>query len=204
MFTGIIAAVGSLQARSLADGDGTFRFATGKLPMERTAPGDSIACNGVCLTVTELHSDGFSADLSRETLDRTTLGSLVTGEPVNLEHALALGEALGGHLVTGHVDGVGTVSSVKADGDSWRLAVQVPDELAGYIAQKGSVTVDGVSLTVNAVDAATFGVMIVPHTQAETVIRHYAPGRRVNIEIDIIARYVERLLQYTDQRPASA
>lgn len=202
MFTGIVAAVGALESKSVRDGDGTFRFATGKLSLAGVQLGDSIACNGACLTVTELHPAGFSADVSRETMECTTLGEWQAGDAVNFERALALGAGLGGHLVTGHVDGVGTVDSVTPDGESWRVAVTVPARLAGYIAQKGSITLDGVSLTVNAVAAQQFQVMIVPHTQAETIIRHYQPGKSVNIEIDIIARYVERLLQYTGEQPS--
>ncbi|MEE4184999.1 MAG: riboflavin synthase [Gammaproteobacteria bacterium] len=201
MFTGIVTAVGTLESATMRDGDGTFRFATGKLTLDGVQLGDSIACNGACLTVTELHPDGFSADVSRETLDCTTLGGLQAGDPVNFERALALGAGLGGHLVTGHVDGVGVIDSVTPDGESWRVAVTVPPRLAGYIAPKGSITMDGVSLTVNTVAAEQFQVMIVPHTQAETIIRHYGPGRSVNIEIDIIARYVELLLQYTGEPP---
>lgn len=199
MFTGIIAAVGQLAEKTVAAGEGTYQFATGKLPLDGVVLGDSIACNGACLTVTALHDDGFSADLSRETLDCTTLGELEPGAPLNFERALALGEALGGHLVTGHVDGVGIVRRIGPDGDSLRVAVEVPPALAPYIARKGSVTMDGVSLTVNAVAAETFEVMIVPHTQAETIIRHYAADSRVNIEVDLIARYLERMMAYQRQ-----
>jgi riboflavin synthase len=198
MFTGIIAAVGAVAAIDMRAGDGTFRFATGRLPLGAAKLGDSIAVNGTCLTVTALHADGFSADLSRETLDCTTLGEQAVGNAVNLEHALALGDALGGHLVTGHVDGVGTVQSVLPDGESVRLAIAAPADLARYIAQKGSVCVDGVSLTVNKVAGAVFELMIVPHTQASTIFGAYAAGTRVNIEVDMIARYLERMMQYTD------
>lgn len=197
MFTGIITALGKVAAVDIHDGEGTFRFATGKLDIADAKLGDSIAVNGTCLTVTELHDDGFSADLSRETLDCTTLGGKSVGDAINLERALALGDALGGHLVTGHIDGVGEVRSLVSDGDSQRLAIEAPAELARYIAQKGSVCVDGVSLTVNDVDDRVFEMMIVPHTQTETVIGTYAVGTRVNIEIDLIARYLERMLQYT-------
>lgn len=197
MFTGIVAAVGTVDSIELRDGEGRFRFATGKLPLDNLRLGDSIAVNGCCLTVVEFDATGFSADLSRETIDRTTMADRAMGDRVNLERALALGEELGGHLVTGHVDGVGTVGELRADGESVRLTIAAPDEIARYIAAKGSVCVDGTSLTVNAVNGSVFSMMIVPHTQAETVIADYTQGTRVNIEVDIIARYLERLLQYT-------
>jgi len=197
MFTGIIAAVGHLADKRLQGGEGTYRFSTGKLSLQGVQLGDSIAVNGCCLTVITLHKDGFSADLSRETVDCTTLGQCAVGDAVNVEKALAAGDALGGHLVSGHVDGVATVKELRADGDSLRLSVTVPAALSRYIAAKGSVCVDGASLTVNTVDGDDFAVMIVPHTQNETVIGSYEPGTRVNIEVDIIARYLERLAQYT-------
>lgn len=197
MFTGIVAATGEIAAMDLQAHQGTFRFATGKLDMANVELGDSIAVNGACLTVTQIHADGFSADLSGETLDCTTLGEQHVGDRINLERALKLGDSLGGHLVTGHVDGVGTVRNLKPDGDSLCLTVEVPDLLARYIAQKGSVCVDGISLTVNAVDGAAFELMIVPHTQAETIIAGYREDTRVNIEVDMIARYLERIVQYT-------
>ena len=197
MFTGIIAAVGRIAAIDMQEGQGTFQFATAKLDMAGVKLGDSIAVNGACLTVIKLHDDGFSADLSRETLDCTTLGELQSGDPINLERALALGDALGGHLVTGHVDGVGLVQDMTNDVDSLRLTIEAPAELARYIAQKGSVCVDGTSLTVNRVDDALFELMIVPHTQVETIVSSYQVGTRVNIEVDMIARYLERIVQYT-------
>ena len=196
MFTGIVAAVGEIADINLEDGEGVFRFATGKLPMEGVSLGDSIAVNGCCLTVTRLHSDGFSADLSRETIDCTTLGGRDSGDAVNMEKALALGESLGGHLVTGHIDAVGQVIELRPDGDSLRLSIEVPQRLARYIAAKGSVCVDGARLTVNTVTAKVFELMIVPHTQAETIVGQYQAGTRVNIEVDIIARYLERLSQF--------
>lgn len=198
MFTGIVAATGEVRAVEFGDGDGRFRFATGELPLAGLRIGDSIAVNGACLTATELHGDGFSADVSRETLACTTLGEFRAGDRVNLERALALGEALGGHLVTGHVDGVGTVTAFAPDGESWRLEVELPPGLRRYVAAKGSITLDGVSLTVNTVSATGCGVMLVPHTRAATIVGDYAPGTRVNVEVDLIARYLERLVQYTD------
>jgi riboflavin synthase len=167
---------------------------TGKLDLADVTAGDSIAVSGVCLTAVALPGDGFWADVSGETLARTTLGEVKTGAAVNLEKALTPTTRLGGHLVSGHVDGVGTVLTRHDDGRSVRLRVQAPAQLARYIAEKGSVTVDGVSLTVNGVTGATFDLNIVPHTLSETTIGECSPGRRVNLEVDLIARYLERLL----------
>ena len=168
--------------------------ATGKLALEGVALGDSIAVNGVCLTAVSLNGAEFSADVSRETLALTTLGGLKAGSPVNLEKALTLATSLGGHLVSGHVDGVGDLLDRHDDGRSWRLRIQAPADLAKYIAHKGSICVDGTSLTVNAVDGRVFELNIVPHTLVETIIGGYGPGTRVNLEVDLIARYLERLL----------
>jgi riboflavin synthase len=201
MFTGIVAARGEVLNADRQDGQARLRFATGELDLQGTRLGDSIAVNGVCLTVVEVHSDGFTADLSRETLDLTTLSAVGTGAAVNLERALALGEELGGHLVTGHIDGVARVVSVVPDSGSLRVSFEVPEALARYIAHKGSVCVDGTSLTVNGVENNAFEVMIVPHTQKSTIINQYAAGTQVNIEVDMIARYLERLLQYTGDQP---
>jgi riboflavin synthase len=197
MFTGIVSANGKISSVDRQDGQARFSIATGELDMVGVQLGDSIAVNGVCLTVIEFAADSFSADLSRETLDLTTLGEARVDASVNLERALALGDSLGGHMVTGHVDGVGTVRSVTPDAGSIRLAIEAPEPLARYIAQKGSVCIDGVSLTVNGVEGAVFDLMIVPHTQAATVIDNYESGTLVNIEVDMIARYLERLMQYT-------
>ncbi len=194
MFTGIITAVGTITALQPRGGDTRLRVATGKLDLSDVRLGDSIAVSGVCLTAVELPGDGFWADASRETLERTTLGEAVPGTRVNLEKALIPTTRLGGHLVSGHVDGIGTVAEWRPDGRSWRLRVQAPDELARYIAAKGSICVDGVSLTVNRVDGAAFDLNIVPHTLAETTLADFKTGRRVNLEVDLIARYLERLL----------
>jgi riboflavin synthase len=156
--------------------------------------GDSIAVNGVCLTAVELPGDGFVADVSRETLSLTGLGQLEPGGRVNLEKALTLATRLGGHLVSGHVDGLGKVVERHDDARSVRFAIDAPPELARYIAHKGSITVDGVSLTVNAVDGRRFELNIVPHTLQETIMGDYAAGRRVNLEVDLVARNLERLL----------
>jgi riboflavin synthase len=197
MFTGIISAIGRISSVDRQDGQARFGLAADELDMAGVQLGDSIAVNGVCLTVIEFDTAGFSADLSRETLELTTLGQADVGTSVNLERALALGDSLGGHMVTGHVDGVGVVKSVTPDAGSVRLTIEAPEQLARYIAQKGSVCIDGVSLTVNGVDGAVFELMIVPHTQLATIIEQYEPGTLVNLEIDMIARYLERLMQYT-------
>jgi riboflavin synthase len=194
MFTGIITAVGTIAALQPRGGDMRLRIATGKLDLSDVQLGDSIAVSGVCLTAIELPGDGFWADASRETLELTILGEIAPGMHVNLEKALTPTTRLGGHLVSGHVDGIGTVSEWRPDGRSWRLRVQAPDALARYIAAKGSICVDGVSLTVNRVDGAAFELNIVPHTLAETTLVNFQVGRRVNLEVDLIARYLERLL----------
>ena len=168
---------------------------TGKLPMEDVSLGDSIAVSGVCLTVVALSGSRFVADVSGETLRRTIIGQLAVKDPVNLEKALTLQTPLGGHLVSGHVDGIGTVRARSEDSRSVQFTVQAPDELARYIAPKGSICVDGVSLTVNAVNGAEFNLNIVPHTLDETTLNAYRPGRDVNLEVDLVARYLERLLQ---------
>ena len=194
MFTGLVQAVGSVAAIERRGVDARLRIEVGKLPMANVAEGDSICVNGACLTALEVSTDGFAADVSRETLDHTALGDLDRGSPVNLESSLTLQRSLGGHLVTGHVDGTGEVTAFEREGESWRLSVRAPDELARYIARKGSICVDGVSLTVNSVDGAVFGLNIVPHTLRETIIGGYRAGTRINLEVDIIARYLERLL----------
>ena len=194
MFTGLVQAVGSVAAIERRGVDARLRIDPGKLPMADVAEGDSICVNGACLTALEIGADGFAADVSRETLDHTALGDLDRGGPVNLETSLTLQQPLGGHLVTGHVDGTGEVTAFEREGESWRLTVRAPDELARYIARKGSICVDGVSLTVNSVAGAEFGLNIVPHTLRETIIGGYRAGTRVNLEVDIIARYLERLL----------
>ena len=194
MFTGIIQATGTITRMESRNGDMRLSIATGKLDLSDVAMGDSIAVNGVCLTAVELPGDGFSADVSNETLALTTLGNHKVGSRVNLEKALTLSDRLGGHLVSGHVDGIGTVLERSPDARSERFVIEAPDVLARYIAQKGSVCVDGTSLTVNKVDGARFELNIVPHTLQETIIGDYAPGSEVNLEVDLIARYLERLM----------
>ncbi len=194
MFTGIIQAIGEVRRLEPRGGDLRLHIATGKLDLDDVALGDSIAVNGVCLTAVELPGDGFAADVSNETLSLTSLGSLRPGSRVNLEKALTLQTRLGGHLVSGHVDGLGEILERHDDARSVRFRVRAPHELARYIAHKGSITVDGTSLTVNAVDGAVFELNIVPHTLQETIMDEYAPGRQVNLEVDLLARYLERLL----------
>jgi riboflavin synthase len=194
MFTGIVEALGRIAEVLPKGGDLSLRIETGSLDLTDVQLGDSIAVNGVCLTAVALTNDSFSADVSCETLVHTEFEQLQAGMLVNLEKALTLSRRLGGHLVSGHVDGIGTVLSRQEQGRSVRFSIRAPEQLAKYIAHKGSITVDGVSLTVNAVDGTVFELNIVPHTVEETVIKYYSVGRRVNLEVDLIARYLERLL----------
>jgi riboflavin synthase len=194
MFTGIILARGSITALERRGGDVRLSVTSDGLPFSSYAVGESIAVNGVCLTAVALRDDGFDTDVSVETLDVTSLGNLGVGDHVNLEPSLALGDRLGGHLVSGHVDCLGTVKSQQEDARSVRIAIEIPSEFAPYVAKKGSVTVDGVSLTVNEVRGTIFEVNIIPHTAEVTIMGEYAAGTRVNIEVDLLARYVERLL----------
>ncbi len=194
MFTGIIQSIGTIANIESKGGDCRLTINTGKLPLVDAKLGDSIAVSGVCLTAVELGGGSFGADVSRETLSRTTLGTLKPGYRVNLELALTPTTRLGGHIVSGHVDGVGEVVSRRADGRSWRFVIEAPANLAKYIAEKGSICVDGVSLTVNGVDGKRFDLNIVPHTLAETTLGEFQPGRKVNLEVDLLARYLERLM----------
>lgn len=194
MFTGIIQAIGTMRAMQPTGGDLRLTIATGKLDMADVQLGDSIAVNGVCLTAVVLDGSSFSADVSRETLSLTSIGQLNLGSPVNLEKALTLSSRLGGHLVSGHVDGLGEIVSRYDDARSVRFRLKAPDGLAKYIAAKGSICVDGTSLTVNKVDGAFFELNIVPHTLQETIMSGYRSGSKVNLEVDVVARYLERLL----------
>jgi riboflavin synthase len=194
MFTGIIQAVGEVAALEPSGGDVRLRVKTGGLSLDDVALGDSICTCGVCLTVIELPGDGFWADVSVETLNFTTLGKLTPGSRVNLEKAMTPASRLGGHIVSGHVDGVGEIVSLHPDARSVRFVVRAPRELAKYIAHKGSVCVDGTSLTVNAVNGADFDLNIIPQTVAETIFGEYQVGSKVNLEVDVIARYLERLI----------
>ena len=193
MFTGIIRGVGKIVERTALGGDCRFGFDLGTAAIPDLAIGDSVAVNGVCLTATGGGSGRFTADVSLETLAVTTLGRLVVGAEVNIEPALRVGDSLSGHFVSGHVDGVGEVRALGAAGRSQQIEIGIPAALLRYLARKGSVAIDGVSLTVNAVTSTGFEVNIVPHTREMTIISEYRVGTAVNIEVDIIARYLERL-----------
>ncbi|WP_415904985.1 riboflavin synthase [Neptuniibacter sp. QD48_55] len=206
MFTGIIEAVGTIAAIEEQAGDMRLYVRTGQLDLADVKLGDSIATNGVCLTAVELPGDGFIADVSRETLAHTRFHTLAIGERVNLEKALMPTSRLGGHIVTGHVDGIGEIVSRSEDARSIRFSVKAPAAIQRYLAAKGSVTVDGISLTVNALDGECFELNIVPHTAQETIMTEYVTGRQVHLEVDIIARYLERLIghgQTTDNNEQS-
>jgi riboflavin synthase len=194
MFTGIIKAKGTITGMSRQGGDVRLSVSSDGLPWSDYETGESIAVNGVCLTAVALRKDGFDTDVSVETLDVTALNGLGPGSEVNLEPAISLGERLGGHLVSGHVDCVGSVISMNNDARSIRLAFEIPTEYAHYVAKKGSVCVDGVSLTINEVSGNTFELNIIPHTAEVTIIGDYVVGSKVNIEVDLLARYIERLL----------
>ena len=194
MFTGIVKAKGSVGAIEKRGGDVRMTVVAADLPWSEYAVGDSISVNGVCLTAVRLLDSGFDTDVSVETLDVTTLKQLAVGDAVNLEPALRVGDALGGHLVSGHVDGIGKVIARGDDARSIRMTFEVPDELSRYIAKKGSICVDGVSLTINEVSGNTFGLNIIPHTAEATTMGAYKVGTAVNIEVDLLARYIERML----------
>lgn len=193
MFTGIVAAVGRIESVKSAPGGVRLRIAAAGLGMDDVVPGDSIAVSGVCLTVVAFDKNSFEAEVSRATLD--VVAGFAAGGAVNLEKALRLADRLGGHLMSGHVDGVGTVTHFEPAGDNRRLVIAAPREIARYIARKGSLAVDGVSLTVNAVDGADLEVNLIAHTLATTTLQHLQPGARVNLEVDLLARYIERLQQ---------
>ncbi len=197
MFTGIIQSIGSITELQPKGGDIALVINTGKLDMSDVELGDSIAVNGVCLTAIALTDQSFIADVSRETLSLTSLGALNKGTKVNLEKALTLQTRLGGHMVSGHVDGLGFVESRHNDGRSEHFVINAPNNIAKYIAEKGSITIDGVSLTVNKIDLnnASFEINIVPHTLQETIMSGYQVGVKVNLEVDLVARYLERLIQ---------
>ena len=194
MFTGIIKAKGTITAAKSKGGDVRMTIRSDGLPWSEYEQGESISVNGVCLTAVALYEDGFDTDVSVETLDVTALGELDVGSAVNLEPAISLGERLGGHLVSGHVDCTATVRSREQDARSIRLALEIPKEYARYVAKKGSICIDGVSLTINEVSGNHFEVNIIPHTAEVTIMNDYAVGTVVNIEVDLLARYIERLL----------
>ena len=198
MFTGIIEALGTITKLENRGHDIRLTVATGKLDMSDVKMGDSIATNGVCLTVVDYADSFYSADVSAETIKYTGFANYQVGSQVNLEKALRAADRLGGHIVSGHVDGVGEISRIVNQTDYVEIWVKAPDDLAKYIAHKGSITVDGVSLTVNEVGAGWFEINIIPHTMQETIIKEYKVGTVVNLEVDLIARYLERLLPGLD------
>lgn len=205
MFTGIIQSVGHVQAIAPnASGDWKLTIAAGKLDMRDVALGDSIAVNGVCLTVVSQVTGQFTADVSNETLSVSAFSDLSIGARVNLEKAMRLSDRLGGHLVSGHVDGVGNLIRIEQDGASWRYVFNMPEAIAHYVAHKGSITINGVSLTVNSVTDNQFNVNLVPHTLQETNLGDLQQGNRVNLEVDVIARYLERLLQVKPDASSSS
>jgi riboflavin synthase len=193
MFTGIVQAIGTISALHARQGDLELEISPGDLNLAESKAGDSVAVSGVCLTIARRTQGGFVADVSRETLACTTLGEAAVGRAVNLELALRAGEPMGGHLVAGHVDGVGRLVARREDGRSWRFDFEIPAALARYVAPKGSICIDGVSLTVNEVDGARFGVNLIPHTLTITTLGTLGMGDRVNVEVDLLARYLERL-----------
>ena len=193
MFTGIIEAKGTIANLEQLESEWRIRIETGALDLSDVKIGDSIAVNGCCLTVVTLSASGFAADVSLETLRCTTLGELKAGSAVNLEKAMLATDRFGGHIVSGHVDGVGELESITPEGKSLKLQFRAPDDLARYIAAKGSICIDGTSLTVNGVEGARFTINVIPHTQEETISGTYGVGQQVNLEVDLVARYLERL-----------
>ena len=194
MFTGIIQAIGQMQNKTLHDKGAVFTFSSNDLDFSEVAIGDSIAVNGVCLTVIELNGNSFTADVSQETLNCSILGNLSVTDDINLEKALRFNQGIDGHLVSGHVDGQGKVTDKAIEGASTRFKISVPESLVKYIAVKGSITVNGVSLTVNSVKNNAFDVNIVPHTLTATTLGQLNVGDSVNLEVDIIARHLEQLI----------
>ena len=195
MFTGIITDLGTVTARQAQGENTAFRIATG-YPAAEIPLGASIACDGICLTVTATGDNWFAVTASPETLSLTTAGAWEENRQLNLERALKVGDELGGHLVTGHIDGMGIVRSIREQGGSWQLEVSAPADLLPFIAPKGSIALDGISLTVNAVADPAFELMIIPHTWAHTTLQHKHPGDTVNLEIDLLARYISRQMQW--------
>ncbi|MCW9027913.1 MAG: riboflavin synthase [Kangiella sp.] len=201
MFTGIIEATGHIAAIEPKGEDARYRFQTGKLDLSDVELGDSIACNGVCLTVIEQYDDGFAADVSVETIKVTCFKHYQEQQPVNFEKAMLPTTRFGGHMVSGHVDGIGEVMAIEDAGRSIQYTIRAPKDVLHYIAIKGSITVDGTSLTVNQIKEDCFFLNLVPHTLQETIADSYEVGTRVNLEIDLIARYLERLMQTGAVKP---
>ncbi len=199
MFTGIIQSVGNIVTIKSSKMDSRLKVNVGNMLFDDVEMGESISINGACMTVVAFDQSSFSVDVSRESLALTTLGGLKAGSAVNLERAMQLSDRLGGHLVSGHIDGLGKITQRVTEGRSTRFSIRVPEALAKYIAHKGSVCVDGVSLTVNHVNGDEFSLQIIPHTLQETIFSDYAVGHKVNIEVDIIARYLERLILKSEE-----
>ena len=199
MFTGIIEAIGKIELIEAIDSDKRFVISSGLLNLSDVKAGDSISVNGVCLTIVDIQENGFSTDVSVETLSCTTFNELAEGDQVNLEKALQLSSRLSGHMVSGHVDGKGIIQNKVADARSERFEIKFPAELGKYICKKGSICIDGVSLTINDADESTFSVNIIPHTLKETIFSDYIEGRQVNLEVDIVARYMESLIADKNQ-----
>lgn len=199
MFTGIVLGCGRVISIVPGEGDLELRIEAAVLGPGRLKEGDSISVQGVCLTATRISGAVFHADVSRETMSKTTLGALLPGSKVNLEPSLRAGDALGGHIVSGHVDGVGRLTDQRQDGRSWRMEFELPEGLERFVAPKGSICLDGVSLTVNQVRGRRFEVNVIPHTRDLTTLGDLSAGARVNIEIDVIARYLERLMSKTEE-----
>jgi len=196
MFTGIIQAIGSIQEVHSSDNGVVLKINSNNLDISDSKIGESIAVNGVCLTATQVSDNSFTADVSNETINCTTLSDLLIGDSVNLEKSLRINQGIDGHLVSGHVDGIGKVQSINKDGDSSRIKILVEGDIIKYIAKKGSICINGVSLTVNSVEDNIFDVNIFPHTFSVTTLSNLSVGSNVNLEIDLIARYVERLKNY--------
>ncbi|HIG89276.1 riboflavin synthase [Candidatus Thioglobus sp.] len=194
MFTGIIQAIGQIKTKDTHAKGAVFRFTSSELDFSKVAIGDSIAVNGACLTAIEISDNSFKADLSQETLDCSIFGDLSVGDDVNLEKALRLNQGIDGHLVSGHVDGQGEVVDKSVEGDSTRFKISAPQNLVKYIARKGSITLNGVSLTVNSIESNVFDVNIVPHTLTATTLGKLSVGSKINLEVDMIARHLEQLL----------
>jgi riboflavin synthase len=196
MFTGIVTAIGRIsRIDHNKGGDARFYIDT-PWDCQSIALGASIACSGCCLTLVEAEGQGFAVDVSLETIAVTTLNTWEVGTEINLERALSMGDELGGHIVSGHVDGLGEIIDITRDGDGHRVVIDAPSDLAHLIAPKGSVTLEGISLTVNEVDGRRFGIMVIPHTWDNTTLKHRQPGDKINLEADMLARYVARILNH--------
>jgi riboflavin synthase len=205
VFTGLVLGTGKLSARERRGPGYRLVIGTGGLSgMEQLVLGESIAVNGACLTVVSFTATTFDADVTLETAEKTTLGRVALGSDLNLERSLRVGDRLGGHWVSGHVDGVAKIEAVETHGDAWLVRIAFADELRRFVAPKGSVALDGVSLTVNAVDGSTLSVMLIPHTRQVTALKHWRVGAELNLEVDLVARYLVSYFDATSQKPVVA